>query len=223
MKTTFLALAVLGLLAGGCTSPNINPASAQPHTGYVDFYAVNADDLYWDITDVNRNKKVFYEFNPVKEPILRLAFKPGHYQLRVTFLNHVITKPGVADVEVQDGMVTPVTVTLLPAGTALVKTRSGQWVEPIMDAMVGAPKSATPKPSVTRSALNRNHRCLSNPRRRCLTPLRRRIECRVRKPARILIAVVRLPVRAKSIDCSCRPNRCRLCPFPLPPAANRGA
>jgi hypothetical protein len=67
---SLLALAVLGLLAGGCASPNINPASARPHTGYVDFYAVNADDLYWDITDVTRNKKAFYEFGPVKEPIL---------------------------------------------------------------------------------------------------------------------------------------------------------
>ena len=119
-------LVVLGLLAGGCASPNVNPASPRPHTGYVDFYAVNADNLCWDITDVNRNKKVFYEFDPVKESILRLAFKPGPYHLRVTFLNHVIVEPGVADVEVRDGMVTPVTVTLLPAGTALVETRSGQ-------------------------------------------------------------------------------------------------
>jgi hypothetical protein len=119
-------LAVLGLLAGGCAAPNLNPASARPHTGYVDFYAVNADDLSWDITDVQRNKKVFYEFDPVREPILRLAFKPGQYQLRVTFLNHAVTMPGMADVEVQDGLVTPVTVTLLPAGTALVETRSGQ-------------------------------------------------------------------------------------------------
>lgn len=123
---SLLTLAALGLLAGGCASSNVNPASARPHTGYVDFYAVNADDLYWDITDVNRNKKAFYEFGPVKEPILRLAFKPGTYQLRVTFLNHAILVPGVADVEVQDGMVTPVTVTLLPAGTALIETKSGQ-------------------------------------------------------------------------------------------------
>lgn len=120
-----LAAGVL-LLAGGCASPNLNPASARPHTGYVDFYAVNADDLSWEITDVQRNKKVFYEFDPVKESILRLAFKPGQYQLRVTFLNHAILVPGVADMEVRDGMVTPVTVTLLPAGTALVETKSGQ-------------------------------------------------------------------------------------------------
>ena len=91
MKTRLLpVLAALGLLAGGCASPNLNPAVARPHTGYVDFYAVNADDLSWDVTDVKRNKKVFYEFDPVKEPILRLAFKPGKYQLRITFLNHPI-------------------------------------------------------------------------------------------------------------------------------------
>ncbi|MGO8836902.1 MAG: hypothetical protein ACLQAH_04865 [Limisphaerales bacterium] len=128
MKPIIGCLLVTGavLLAGGCASPNLDPASARSHTGYVDFYAVNADDLCWDITDVKRNKKVFYEFNPVKEPILRLAFKPGQYQLRVTFLNHVVVQPGVADVEVQDGWVTPVTVTLLPAGTALVQTSSGK-------------------------------------------------------------------------------------------------
>jgi hypothetical protein len=82
--------------------------------------------LWWDITDVKKNKKVFYKFDPVKEPILRLAFKPGQYQLRVTFLNHAILKPGTADVEVRDGMVTPVTVTLVPAGTVLVETKTGR-------------------------------------------------------------------------------------------------
>ena len=124
--TRLLTLAALALWVSGCATPNLDPASARPRTGYVDFYAVNADDLCWDITDVPRDKKIFYEFNPVKEPVLRLAFKPGRYQLRVTFLNHAVTVPGVADVEVQDGRVTPVTVTLLPAGTALVETRSGQ-------------------------------------------------------------------------------------------------
>jgi hypothetical protein len=124
MKNKLLpALAALGLLAGGCASPNLNPASARPHTGYVDFYAVNADDLCWDITDVKRNKKVFYEFHPVKEPVLRLAFKPGRHPLRVAFLNHVVTVPGVADVEVEDGKVTPVRVTLTETGTALVQTK----------------------------------------------------------------------------------------------------
>ena len=123
---SFLALAMLGLLAGGCASPNVNPASTRPHTGYVDFYADNADGLWWNITDVKRNQKIFYETSPVPGPILRLAFKPGQYQVRVTVLNHAVITPGVADVEVQDGRVTPVTVTLLPEGTVLVETKQAR-------------------------------------------------------------------------------------------------
>jgi hypothetical protein len=118
-----LAFAILAPGVPGCASRNVNPPQARANTGYMDFYAVNADDLCWDITDVKRNKKVFYEFHPVKEPVLRLAFQPGRYPLRVAFLNHVITVPGVADVEVQDGKVTPVRVTLTEAGTALVQTK----------------------------------------------------------------------------------------------------
>lgn len=62
----------------------------------------------------------------MQELILRLAFKPGTCQLRVTFLNHAILVPGVADVEVRDGRVTPVPVTLVPAGTVLVETKTTQ-------------------------------------------------------------------------------------------------
>jgi hypothetical protein len=120
---SLLALAALGLLAGGCASPNVNPASARPGTGYVDFYADNADGLWWNITDVKGNQTIFYETSPVPGPILRLAFMPGQYQLRVTVLNHAVIAPGVTDVEVQDRRVTPVTVTLLPAGTVMVETK----------------------------------------------------------------------------------------------------
>jgi len=91
--------------------------------GYVDFYATDADNLYWDVTDVKQNKKVFYDFDPLGEPILRLAFKPGQYDLQVNFLNHVIATPGTAEVNVQEGMITPVTVTLLPAGEAVFRTK----------------------------------------------------------------------------------------------------
>lgn len=125
IKSLF-ALAVFGWLAGGCASHNINPAHARPDTGYVDFYADDADGLWWDITDVKQNQRVFYKTSPVPGPILRLAFKPGQYQLRVTVLNHAVIAPGVADVEVQDGRVTPVTVTLLPEGTVLVETKQAQ-------------------------------------------------------------------------------------------------
>ena len=112
------------LLAGGCASSNVNPAIAHNDTGYVDFYVTETNDLYWDITDTASNKKVFSEFRPLREPILRLAFKPGQYQFRVTFLNRVISDTATAEVHVQDGMVTPILVTLRPTGTAVVQSKS---------------------------------------------------------------------------------------------------
>jgi len=119
---SFIALVFI-ILAAGCASSNTNPAHARTNTGYVDFYAVNADNLSWDITDTTLNRKVFSEFDPVREPILRLAFKPGRYQLSVTFINHVISLPGAMEVEVRDGMITPVPVTLVDVGAAQVITR----------------------------------------------------------------------------------------------------
>lgn len=126
MKSLIICL-LLALLACGCASSNVNPAKAQHGMGYVDFYADDADDLYWDVTDLKTNKKVFYEFDPLKDSILRVALKPGHYELQVTFSNHIIETPGTAEVEVQDGMITPVTVTLLPAGDAVFKIKTTAW------------------------------------------------------------------------------------------------
>jgi hypothetical protein len=111
-------------LAGGCASSNVNPAVAHHDTGYVDFYVTVTNDLYWDVTDIASNKKVFSEFGPLREPILRLAFKPEQYQFQITFLNRVIAAQGTANVDVHDGMVTPVLVTLLPVGSAVAQNKS---------------------------------------------------------------------------------------------------
>jgi hypothetical protein len=43
--------------------------------------------------------------------------------LQVTFLNRVIVKPVEVEVQVQDGRITPVRVTLTAAGVSLVRTR----------------------------------------------------------------------------------------------------
>jgi hypothetical protein len=129
MKSSITCLLIAGmmLMVGGCASPNVNPPSARHGLGYVDFYADDADNLYWDVTDLKTNKKVYYEFDPLKEPILRLALKPGQYELQVTFLNHIIEAPGTAEVDVQEGMITPIEVTLLPAGTELFKIKTTGW------------------------------------------------------------------------------------------------
>jgi hypothetical protein len=124
---TCLFLAGIALILSGCASPNVNPATAKHGTGYVDFYADDADNLYWDITDLKTGKKLYYEFDSLNESILRLALKPGQYELKVTFSNHIIDTPGTVEVDVQEGMITPVTVTLLPAGEALFKTKSTGW------------------------------------------------------------------------------------------------
>lgn len=124
---TYLLLAGLALAIGGCASTNVNPSTARHGKGYVDFYADDADSLFWIVTDLKTNKKLYDVFDPLDESILRLALKPGTYELQVTFANHIIDAPGTVEVEVQEGKITPVRVTLLPAGEALFKTRSVGW------------------------------------------------------------------------------------------------
>ena len=68
-------------------------------------------------------KVVFSELKPVPDGVLRLAFPPGKYQLRVTFLNCVVRAPSVFEVEVAARMVTPVHVVLTEAGVTLVQSK----------------------------------------------------------------------------------------------------
>ena len=117
-------LASAGLFAGGCASSNVNPATPRRDTGYVDFYVTDTNDLFWDVTDMNSNKKVFSEFRPLGGPILRLGFKPGQYRFQVTFLNRVVAVTGTAEAHIRDGMVTPIMVTLLPMDATVVQSRS---------------------------------------------------------------------------------------------------
>jgi hypothetical protein len=122
-----LAFMALCLLVAGCASPNVDPAHAKPHTGYLDLYA-DSSSLCWEVDQLNdkdSNGKVIYqEFGFRPERILRLAFKPGQYHLQISFLNKVIAEPADVGVTVQDGMITPVQVTLDQTGKILVETRS---------------------------------------------------------------------------------------------------
>ena len=122
-----LLFALLALWASGCATQNVNPPQARANTGYVDFHADPAGELYWQIERFDDRtqvfKKVFSELELPTGGFLRLAFAPGHHRLRVTFLNRVITQPAEIEVEVQDGKITPVSVTLTGAGTALLRTK----------------------------------------------------------------------------------------------------
>ena len=120
-------LAAAGLLLSGCASPNVNPPQARVNTGYVDFHADSSEELNWQVRrfdDRTRSfQHVFSELKPPQDGFLRLAFAPGSHRLQVTFLNRVIVKPVEVEVEVQDGKITPVRVTLTAAGVSLVRTR----------------------------------------------------------------------------------------------------
>jgi hypothetical protein len=124
-----LMLAGAGLFISGCasSSSNLNPPQARANTGYVDFYADSSGELSWGVARFDDRsqtfKTVFSELEPPPGRALRLAFPPGHYRLRVTFLNRVVREPGLVEVEVKDGMITPVHVTLTPDGTAQVQTK----------------------------------------------------------------------------------------------------
>ena len=122
----FVALA--WLFALGCASTNVNPSHPKAGTGYVDFYAEPAAELCWDIEQVDGagGKKLFSRFEPVRESTLRLAFRPGKYRLQVTFLNRVILEPAEVDIEVKDGMITPVQVKFSEAGTTMVEQKEVQ-------------------------------------------------------------------------------------------------
>jgi hypothetical protein len=123
----FLAC-LLCLMVAGCASPNVNPPSPRAHTGYVDFFA-DDDGLYWQVDQIEpdgKAKQVFYQFAPLNEHILRLAVAPGHYRFRVSFMNHAIRTPGDVEVEVQDEMITPVQLTLVDVGEALVQSKQVQ-------------------------------------------------------------------------------------------------
>jgi hypothetical protein len=122
-----LLFTLLALWASGCATQNVNPPQARANTGYVDFHAGSANELCWQVECFDERaqsfKKVFSELEPPAGGFLRLAFAPGHQRLRVTVLNRVIARPAEVEVEVPDGNIIPVRVTLTPAGTALVETR----------------------------------------------------------------------------------------------------
>jgi hypothetical protein len=87
LKTTpfLLLFALLALWASGCVTQNVNPPQARANTGYVDFHADSAGELYWQVERFDDRahsfKNVFSELEPPTGGFLRLAFAPGHYRL----------------------------------------------------------------------------------------------------------------------------------------------
>ena len=122
-----LAVAALALLAPGCATKDVNPPQARAHMGYVDFHAPADEELSWQVgcfDDQTKTFKLLYlEYEPPADGILRLALKPGHYRFQVTIVNRVTSAPAVVEVEIQDGLITPVAFALTAEGVAKVQSR----------------------------------------------------------------------------------------------------
>jgi hypothetical protein len=121
-----MAVAV-AILASACATKDVNPPVPKTKTGYADFYADDDSLLCWQIQRLTGNQArgriLFEEFKPRTNALLRLSFPPGQYRLGVTFLNRAVTHPGIADVAIEDGKITPVRVTLVDTGKALTRVK----------------------------------------------------------------------------------------------------
>jgi hypothetical protein len=119
-----LMLTLLAGVASGCATGHVNPLAARPGRGYVDFRTDPGDALAFHVSRFDAGKQawqqVFSDLNPPANGVLRLACPSGPYLFQVTFLNRVILQPLQVQVEVIDGLVTPVSITLIPNGTMTV-------------------------------------------------------------------------------------------------------
>ena len=126
-KPIAAAEALILFMVLGCASPNVDPGTAKKGRGYADFYVNDPAPMSWEIWQLdqagNRTRTLFYDPEPIQNKILRLEFAPGVYRLRVTLLNQVITVPAILEISVEDGRITPIQFTLVPAGETEVETR----------------------------------------------------------------------------------------------------
>jgi hypothetical protein len=128
MRLRVYIAAVLIALGAGCVSPNVDPKGPARHTGYTDFYVDSPEVVCWQVVRMDDPSgepvNLYEEYEPLEDRILRLAFAPGEYYLRISVLNHVVIDPARVVVDVKDGKITPVRVTLKEVGTTQVETRT---------------------------------------------------------------------------------------------------
>ena len=147
------SLLIASLLLAGCASNDVNPARARANTGYVDFYAADGADLHWEVIDATRNKKLFSEYEPVKGGVLRLALSPGSHTLQVQFRNRVVLESEAKQIELRDGMVTPVRVRLEDSGTINVREKQAHWGDSYSGRRGRVTKISTPESQAFRVVL----------------------------------------------------------------------
>lgn len=131
MKGFLFVFGLACLLVAGCSTTDVNPPAPRAHTGYVDFYTVSNMDLSWKVKRAREPdgemRPVFSEFKPIQGNILRLAAPTGVHRFEVWFSNEVTKGPITVLVPVEDAKVTPVQVTLTPAGSTSVVGQTYQY------------------------------------------------------------------------------------------------
>jgi len=132
MTNSIRCVAVLAcLVSAGCSTPNVNPPVPRANTGYIDFYTDSDLGLSWRVREATGPAgewhPVFLEYKPITGNILRLAAPPGTHRFEIWFNNQVTTGPQTVLVEVANGKVTPVHVTLTPEGSASVLGQSYEY------------------------------------------------------------------------------------------------
>jgi hypothetical protein len=129
--THLTATALAFVLVAGCRSADVNPPAPRAANGYVDFYTDSNQDLSWEVKwerdQAGKMKKAFSQFEPVESNILRLATPAGTHRFQVWFINEVTTGPQHVIVQVANGRITPVHVTLTPAGSASIDNKSYEY------------------------------------------------------------------------------------------------
>ena len=111
--------------AGGCATPDVNPPAARVGRGYVDLYTVPRTEAWWmlDVFDPRRQsyKEFTAQFKAPGEGIFRVEARPGRHKARISFVNQAVEAPADVEVEVREGMITPVEVKLSPGDKTYVR------------------------------------------------------------------------------------------------------
>jgi hypothetical protein len=113
------------LLMSGCANPDVNPQTPRPGRGYVDLYTQPKTDVWWklDVFDSRTAgyKELAAQFKAPEQAIFRVEARPGPFKARIGFVNHAVEAPSDIEVEVRQGMITPIQVKLDEGGTSYVR------------------------------------------------------------------------------------------------------
>jgi hypothetical protein len=120
----WLPALLLGLV-GGCATPDVDPPAARAGRGYVDLYTVPRTEAWWkvDVFDPNRQsyKEFTAQFKAPGEGVFRIEARPGRHKAHISFVNQAIEAPAEVEVEVREGMITPVQVRVSQGDSTYVR------------------------------------------------------------------------------------------------------